>query len=165
MPRRFHYLAVVLVLPLFNPRAEFYPYEILLSAEKVDERIADFLERNLPQSRLVAMPAQTRYQKFPHFPVPACKGVEYYLIAFGKRLIAFGCLSADAEAIAIEAMRRAIDLDRQAEQRRSPAALESLVLASAATGDFAAARRFAQELRQKRPGAARNRRWERLLER
>lgn len=156
-------LVVLVALPFGFLRAEFYPYELLLSAEEIDERLNNFLQRNLPKSRLAFMAPQLRYQKFPQFPISVCHGVEYHLMAFGSRLIAFGCLSADTVTLELQKMRRAIDFDRSAERRRDPTDLYALSLSSAAAGNFAAARRFAQELRQKRPDRRRGDNLERLL--
>lgn len=119
-------------------------YKLVVATGKptLPGHIAGLLERNLPRTAIVAMPAAERYRRYAGFPVPACSGTEYFLLAHGQRLIAFGCLDKTTAAAALQNMRRALARDRATLLESNTEALYDGALASAAAGDYPAARRY-----------------------
>jgi len=122
-----------------------FMYELLLAAPnaRLDERIAGLLERNLPEVTLTAILPAERYRKYPHFPVGACSGNEYFLLAHGKRLIAFGCIDDSSAAAELGKIRRALIRERET----SAEALYDAALQSAAAGEWPNAREYARRAR------------------
>lgn len=120
-------------------------YELLLAGESTvpSDRVAGLLERNLPQVAIVALLSAERYRQYAHFPVAACKGTEYFLLAHGKRLIAFGCFDDSTAAPELQKIRLALGRDSDTARESSKEALFDGALHSAAAGNWPAAWRYA----------------------
>jgi hypothetical protein len=120
-------------------------YELLLESQTVTlpDRVGGLLERNLPQVKITPILPAQRYREYAQFPVPACNGDEYFLLAHGKRLIAFGCLRDSSAAAEVQKIRRALQADRDTVGERSTESLYDGALHSAAAGQWPEARRYA----------------------
>ncbi len=144
---------VLLLRPAWSAPAS---YELLIEAPHalISERLSGFLERNLPEVAVVSVLPGERYRKFAQFPVSACTGSEYFLIAHGKRLIAFGCMDDASVATEFMKIRRALQSDREIIREPTADALYDGALYCAAAGEWAAARRYAELVRTRRSGDA-----------
>jgi hypothetical protein len=142
-------------------------YELLLESPsaRLPERVGGLLERNLPQVKITPILPAQRYREYAHFPVPACNGNEYYLLAHGKRLIAFGCLCESSAAAEFQKIRRALRADSDTVKGRSVAALYDGALNSAAAGQWAEAESYIRAAARRQPGSSLTRQLERLLRR
>ncbi|MFZ5630522.1 MAG: hypothetical protein ACOY5B_15425 [Spirochaetota bacterium] len=146
------FLAVLTVVAVLPTAAWSAPaaYELLLASEKVSpaDRVAGLLERNLPRVAIIGVAPAERYRRYAQFPVAACTGTEYFLIAHGKRLIAFGCLDDASAAAELQKIRLALSRDSDTVRERSKEALYDGALNSAAAGNWPAARRYAAVARR-----------------
>ncbi|GAB4425746.1 MAG: hypothetical protein OHK0011_07080 [Turneriella sp.] len=132
-------------------------YELLLASDSAvpPERVAGLLERNLPQLVIIPLSPAERYRQYAHFPVGACTGTEYFLLAHGKRLIAIGCLDDSSAATEVQKIRRALQADRATLRELSTEALYDGALYSAAAGQWPEARRYAGAASSRKPADAR----------
>lgn len=149
------FIAVVLFALLLWPALSAPPtYELLIAAPNAApaDRVAGLLERNLPEVALSGILPAERYRKYARFPVAACSGREYYLLAHGKRLIAFGCIDDASATTELQKIRRALARDRDTVRESTTEALYDGALNSAAAGELPESRRYAG-LARRRPQA------------
>lgn len=151
LTRRLLSAGLVFAVPLRQIWSAPVAYEMLLAAEPAapSEQVAGLLERNLPQVSITVLSPADRYRQYPHFPVTACMGTEYFVLAHGQRLIAFGCLAKSSAAAEVLKIRRALSRDEEIMRADSKEILYDAALHSAAAGNWPAARRYAAAYRVK----------------
>ncbi len=163
-------LVLLMLLGLFlNP---VWPapvaYELIVADESgaPAERVGGLLDRNLPGVAVSALVPAERYRRYPYFPVAACSGSEYFLVAHGKRLIAFGCVDDSSAAAELGKIRRALRQDLDTLRGTDVVALYDAALQSAAAAEWPQARRYLRAARARQPGDEQLRqRLQRLLDR
>lgn len=69
------------------------------------ELLPDFWKRVLGNTRVFTMSKAERYRLYPHWPMPACTGSEYYLLAEGNKLVATGCFAPKEAAVVLGQLR------------------------------------------------------------
>lgn len=135
--------------------AEPARYQIILAPIRGghDRQLAELFERQLPAAEIRSMAWQQRYRQYPHFPVTACTGEEYFALADGRRLVAFGCLNRENAAIEARRLREAIANDVRGRPKTVGQAMDA-ALASLAAGMKSDAAVFAEDAKNLPGGAA-----------
>lgn len=139
-------LVVFLNLPVvLMAKPPAYQVYLVDHSKTRDPRLRVLLSENLPQVELLEIGPRERYSRYPHWPVAACGEAEYFLTAYGKRLISVGCLGAANAGSAIAAMHKAIAGEERLTRVADATTAMDAALGSAAFGDIVSARALAKD--------------------
>lgn len=135
--------------------AEPAKYQMILSATRGqnDRQLAELIGRQLPEVEIRSLSLAQRYRQYPHFPVAACTGEEFFALGYGRRLVAFGCLTRENVAIEVRRVKSAIAADVRGRPNTVQQAIDA-ALASLAAGERRDARNYTKDATELPGGAA-----------